>query len=900
MDCHGSADHHTHTETNSTLAAPEFEDEFDQIGTSLEQRHDGDSQTPRLKAREADTTTPDALSSVPPYKYVTQSGTNCVHRGNSGHDRPQHERPLFDTTGGFDPGKECPTRRGFHTSRFTWMHAAIVFICSVSTVLAALFVTLALKGQRYGNWIGNEFDSKMTISTAILWTSVLAKTIELTFVTAFVTFLGQVISRKAFMQSSGHGVTLSEMTMWRWVVQPGTLFTQSQVARYAGFSILGVLTLLCTVLSTLYVTAATALVQPIPKESKWHSKVMTGSVSTDFASLKHIQDTCKLPIAPGIDDTYLSTTCMQISHAARSMYNEQTFLATWSGFLESGNDTSNQEQRPAVVGLQYGNSTVVPQWINIINTTEVSNLHQRVVNNVTLALPHIGVVDAIHNQRNRMPQSESSNSIGPYSLWASVPSPMINVFCVHMTETELEPIVFSSWPQNDTFNADDWFTSGNFTTWKTLVTSHVMDLATTRNKTVVDDIFEWYKEDTETMLDYPPVFPLFPKPFNTVLNHTSFSWGRSAIYVLGQGADPDDSYKGPDLKGQYPLCRIKAGITPDCSTIYSTSVAGSKVEVLCGDRAGEMAYVKTNTSATTIPGHPNWRDLGADWASSLSLDTGINDGYASNNRLLMQLLLTPEDKDLVNLDPKLPSLAEVLASLASDTLVLATKDAPFVEYFNYTLPPHSSSLKDPEPQWFQAKIRSQEYASGGVDSATKGWLVVLISTFVINTLMLVYFILQPGLVTDFSQPPQLFALAINSPPARVLAGSCGTGPEGKQYKVGWVIDQEGEHLFMQPYPDENSALPRNEYDSGSFQVSNAKAGKGSGVLASLSPTLSRAKHSLRSRARPSAKSSPATSTELLRSPSRNESTPSLQPQYELEEFEPRRQYSRLGQGNNVF
>jgi hypothetical protein len=49
------------------------------------------------------------------------------------------------------------------------------------------------------------------------------------------------------MPNSSHGVTLSEMTMWRWVVQPGTLFTQSEVARYAGFSFLGVLTLLSIV-----------------------------------------------------------------------------------------------------------------------------------------------------------------------------------------------------------------------------------------------------------------------------------------------------------------------------------------------------------------------------------------------------------------------------------------------------------------------------------------------------------------------------------------------------------------------------------------------------------------------------------------------------------------------------
>jgi hypothetical protein len=162
-----------------------------------------------------------------------------------------------------------------------------------------------------------------------------------------------------------------------------------------------------------------------------------------------------------------------------------------------------------------------------------------------------------------------------------------------------------------------------------------------------------------------------------------------------------------------------------------------------------------------------------------------------------------------------------------------------------------------------------------------------------NALMLVYFILQPGLITDVSQPPQLFALAINSPPARVLAGSCGTGHEGKQYKARWVINNAGEHLFMQPHSDESSELlPRDDYDSGPFQVTNVEAGKGSGVLASLSPTLSRARHSLRSRSDPSAKLSPAGSTELLGSLSRVSSAASLQSQYELVEFEYRGDYDR--------
>ena len=33
-----------------------------------------------------------------------------------------------------------------------------------------------------------------------------------------------------------------------------------------------------------------------------------------------------------------------------------------------------------------------------------------------------------------------------------------------------------------------------------------------------------------------------------------------------------------------------------------------------------------------------------------------------------------------------------------------------------------------------------------------------------------------------------------------MAGSCGAGPEGKQYKVGWRVNAEGDHLFMESKP----------------------------------------------------------------------------------------------------
>ena len=67
-----------------------------------------------------------------------------------------------------------------------------------------------------------------------------------------------------------------------------------------------------------------------------------------------------------------------------------------------------------------------------------------------------------------------------------------------------------------------------------------------------------------------------------------------------------------------------------------------------------------------------------------------------------------------------------------------------------------------------------------------------------NIFVLIYFMFHRGLVTDFSEPPNLFALAVNSPPTHLLAGSCGGGPEGKQFVVNWFVNTEGDHLYMEP------------------------------------------------------------------------------------------------------
>lgn len=303
-------------------------------------------------------------------------------------------------------------------------------------------------------------------------------------------------------------------------------------------------------------------------------------------------------------------------------------------------------KRPPGFGLLYENTTVTAQWININDTAEVSKHYGRAINNVSLAMPHAGVFEAAHSSRNGILQPEELNSEGSYFVKASVPSPVINVLCVNMNRSELIPIVYGA---------------RNITTLPPLANP-----ATGFKETEVDEIFGW---NNETSINYPPVFAKYPEPFNTIMNHTSASWGRAEIYLLGQGGKDDST----DMTGMFSLCRIHMSVTAKCATQYNALSGGGAMEALCEDKAGDMALEKVNPNAREIPRIPNWRDIGFDWSNSLSLNTGIVDANASNSRLLTQLMLVPSNSEpddfKVDLSRSLPSMGEALAVMSGCTLL---------------------------------------------------------------------------------------------------------------------------------------------------------------------------------------------------------------------------------------
>jgi hypothetical protein len=89
-------------------------------------------------------------------------------------------------------------------------------------------------------------------------------------------------------------------------------------------------------------------------------------------------------------------------------------------------------------------------------------------------------------------------------------------------------------------------------------------------------------------------------------------------------------------------------------------------------------------------------------------------------------------------------------------------------------------------QYFNASIEAQQYASGGTAAYQRAFLVILFAVFILDFLALAYFLTHRDWYADVSEPSNLFSLAINSPPSKELAGSCGGGPHGKQFRSSWT------------------------------------------------------------------------------------------------------------------
>ena len=308
------------------------------------------------------------------------------------------------------------------------------------------------------------------------------------------------------------------------------------------------------------------------------------------------------------------------------------------------------------------------------------------------------------------------------------------------------------------------------------------------SSTVVDDIFgfgDFFNDGAAPA----PLFPHLPIVYNTV-NNNSLEWGPAAVYLLG--TPPDDLNTSDHI-----LCSIKVMQYPHCTTKYHAAESGGELTVHCDDDPeNTRPYSETIRDAPSGIWDSNWEDIGSEWLKANALSHGISDGNASIARIITQM--TPRHNgDQTVLNPDLPSIGEALAVLAGSTAIMSSFHAPF----NHTDRPAGP----PSQETFPASVRYKDYASGGSEDWQGIFYVILFVVFLINLFALVYLFIHlctDGQVTDYTEPQNLFALAVMSPPSQSLSGSCGAGPTGTAYGKRWRVDMQSSgmsHTAQHPH-----------------------------------------------------------------------------------------------------
>jgi hypothetical protein len=301
-------------------------------------------------------------------------------------------------------GLACKSKRNILLPRKHWLSITIVLLSVYSTALSFAWLIIAVVKPRYGYRI-NTNPGSLSPNNASTLTAIFAKSIELSFVTVFVAFLGQVLTRRAFSFKS-QGMSIADMSARSWVIQPGTLITQWNRIRYSGGTVLGIISLLAALVPIFYTTASDTLDAPKLKLGKLEELNLYGRVATSWANLTYVKDTCQTPITSLMDPLYNEDTCLVIEFAGQGFTNIQQYMGEWVTYSNSGIKSQDLGHRPLPTALLYDNTTIQGSWINILNMTEVSQNYSRIINNVTMAMPHTGVVAAASDPINHIMQPQ--------------------------------------------------------------------------------------------------------------------------------------------------------------------------------------------------------------------------------------------------------------------------------------------------------------------------------------------------------------------------------------------------------------------------------------------------------------------------------------------------------------
>lgn len=672
---------------------------------------------------------------------------------------------------------ECSSVRPPIEQQWTWLNKIVIGLAIFSTLFSGMFLGVAVYRPRWGYSIGPQ--GRLPYNTATLSCVLISKAVELAFATTFVAFLGQVLSMRAIQPYGAiktlQGLSMADINMKLWVLQPGTLLTHFAGVRYVLPSLLGMSTLVATLGTTFYTTAAQSLVSPKLKLGKVDEVPLYGEVSAPYADISYLRSRCDIPVTTSVDENNPGSLCLQLFFAAFTFRDWNAYLGDWAEIQTSQADVA--ENRPLPHSNFYPDITASGQWVSSLDDfVRDSDKWGRLIHNTSLAMPHANLYNAARSERNRIIQPADLDGAGEYYIDAAVPAPAVNVLCAGATSDELKPLI-----GNETHHATGSVTSN------------------------LQDIFQWVSAKNSSYDTWPqpaPWFGKFPIDYNTVSSVTT-TFGTSTLWVLGK---PNAS---TIANSPYILCGIRSFQNPDCTTSYHLSQIGGELTVHCGtDPENTFPYSRTPSAQlprTTRLLDPQgfelaWKDVGVELSQTLPLGIGLTDSNASLARMLTQMI-PPWNPNKLELPTNLPLIGESLAVMAANTLLASSQSAPFVDYWNY-----STDLNTTHIVQFPVQLSYKDYTSGPQNDWEGLFYVVLTSVFLQSAFCLVFIVrsLQKfGEFVDLTEPQNLFTLAMSSPPSRSLEGSCGGGPTtsmlGKKFHVAnsWEIPEEP--LFPHSY-----------------------------------------------------------------------------------------------------
>ncbi|KAK6536204.1 hypothetical protein TWF281_000447 [Arthrobotrys megalospora] len=648
-------------------------------------------------------------------------------------------------------------------AKFSGLGVMILSLSIFSTVFSILFFLIAVTKPRYQNFI--HATGHLSPTTASLLSAIFAKAIEISFVTVFTSYAGQVLSKRALKRNS-KGIRIADLLMKGWVYQPGSLLTTFPGLRHAGGTVLGVVILFVVLCVTLYTTAADSLVSPKLHFGKYGDGRLQGYVALTYANSTALASRCPAIISSSLDGPMngsalpvSQTTCYRVHNSYQPLRDFTFFTDAWNGYRSDQSIPRNELNKRPVGWTTVGNERYYGAWLEISGSEGL--------NNVTLAMPHGGIVPSVRNVTlNNLVQPETQSDFGNIDATASVLSPAINVICYKLNQTAVQ-----------------WFISNNS--------------SDTRQGTLDPGAQQAFNFDPSSSqsLSTPssgrylaPLFVSLPPPFNVAI-FSSAGYTDPSMYVL--------TAANATTTPSYSLCALRSLLTSRCSTNYLSASGGGNVTTNCSpNNPNALSRYLPSTRDTY---QSQFKDISTALAYALSLNVA--------DAALSRILGIFATSTVPGFNPSLPSVAEALAILYANAIVLSSVNAQFgadeksnsyagVDPYPYQLPTTES---------FHSRIRTIEYASGVSTGWQASFYVVLAGVMVLNLFCLVYFFVTRGLVFDITEIENLFCVAFNSRPdgsgtdvdggVGRRDGFYGKGPKGKQFGLAFHVDCEEDERF---------------------------------------------------------------------------------------------------------